>query len=445
MHERAARLRQLRQRRPVGVHGAEEIDVEDAPELLGPQVARLLVDGHHRVRAAGVDPAEPVDASSTARWQSSSEATSACTPIASAPSSSSSATVASRPSPPRATATTLGAPRSGEPRDRTAQAGRGARDEDDLLVKRSLGHLLVIPGLAGTKRCTLSGMPGWIGLPELLILLVVVLVVFGPKRLPGDGPLARTRHARVQGVGDRQRPRRRAGRPAGFDRHDPGHDARAADASARARPHRVENREAAAPSPRARRRGDARRAPRRATQPHLRGRRRARARADLHVRLPPPNHPLAEPAAPGGQASSDHVRGRRAVPDLADGLPVRGDRDHAAGDPLAGMGVPRAGLRRAHAARCAVARRVRHGADARRDPLRLLRRAPGGAQLPDELRRQPLQHPDPCEGLLLLRLAGHARGRSRLPGAALHPRSRPASASSPRDSCAGTGGSASSR
>ena len=30
-------------------------------------------------------------------------------------------------------------------------------------------------------------MPGWIGLPELLILLVVVLVVFGPKRLPEMG------------------------------------------------------------------------------------------------------------------------------------------------------------------------------------------------------------------------------------------------------------------
>jgi len=31
------------------------------------------------------------------------------------------------------------------------------------------------------------GMPGWIGFPELLILLVVVLLVFGPKRLPEMG------------------------------------------------------------------------------------------------------------------------------------------------------------------------------------------------------------------------------------------------------------------
>jgi sec-independent protein translocase protein TatA len=30
-------------------------------------------------------------------------------------------------------------------------------------------------------------MPGWIGVPELLILLVVVLLVFGPKRLPEMG------------------------------------------------------------------------------------------------------------------------------------------------------------------------------------------------------------------------------------------------------------------
>ena len=30
-------------------------------------------------------------------------------------------------------------------------------------------------------------MPGWIGFPELLILLIVVLLVFGPKRLPEMG------------------------------------------------------------------------------------------------------------------------------------------------------------------------------------------------------------------------------------------------------------------
>ena len=30
-------------------------------------------------------------------------------------------------------------------------------------------------------------MPGWIGIPERLVLLLVVLLVFGPKRLPEMG------------------------------------------------------------------------------------------------------------------------------------------------------------------------------------------------------------------------------------------------------------------
>ena len=30
-------------------------------------------------------------------------------------------------------------------------------------------------------------MPGWIGLPELIVLLVVLLLIFGPKRLPEIG------------------------------------------------------------------------------------------------------------------------------------------------------------------------------------------------------------------------------------------------------------------
>ena len=30
-------------------------------------------------------------------------------------------------------------------------------------------------------------MPGWIGLPEILLLLLVILLVFGPKRLPEMG------------------------------------------------------------------------------------------------------------------------------------------------------------------------------------------------------------------------------------------------------------------
>ena len=30
-------------------------------------------------------------------------------------------------------------------------------------------------------------MPGWIGFPELIVLLLVILLVFGPKRLPEMG------------------------------------------------------------------------------------------------------------------------------------------------------------------------------------------------------------------------------------------------------------------
>ena len=30
-------------------------------------------------------------------------------------------------------------------------------------------------------------MPSWIGLPEILVLLVIVLLIFGPKKLPELG------------------------------------------------------------------------------------------------------------------------------------------------------------------------------------------------------------------------------------------------------------------
>jgi sec-independent protein translocase protein TatA len=36
-------------------------------------------------------------------------------------------------------------------------------------------------------RGIVGAMPGWIGLPELMILLIVALLVFGPKRLPEMG------------------------------------------------------------------------------------------------------------------------------------------------------------------------------------------------------------------------------------------------------------------
>lgn len=30
-------------------------------------------------------------------------------------------------------------------------------------------------------------MPSWIGVPELIVILIIVLVIFGPKRLPEIG------------------------------------------------------------------------------------------------------------------------------------------------------------------------------------------------------------------------------------------------------------------
>jgi len=30
-------------------------------------------------------------------------------------------------------------------------------------------------------------MPGWIGFPEIIVLLLVLLLIFGPKRLPEMG------------------------------------------------------------------------------------------------------------------------------------------------------------------------------------------------------------------------------------------------------------------
>lgn len=39
----------------------------------------------------------------------------------------------------------------------------------------------------GTHPVTMSKMPGNIGLPEIAIVLVIALLVFGPKRLPELG------------------------------------------------------------------------------------------------------------------------------------------------------------------------------------------------------------------------------------------------------------------
>src|SRR5207244_1281457 len=134
-----------------------------------------------------------------------------------------------------------------------------------------------------------------------------------------DGPLARQGHAGVQGLRDGQ------GRPPGGaadgDRDD---DDRLTDADARERDRRLTTHDAPAAPPAARRGGDARRAPRRAAEPADRDARVGLAGAGRHVRVPPPARPLAQPAAAGVEAAPDHLRRRRAVPDVADGLVLRG-------------------------------------------------------------------------------------------------------------------------
>ena len=65
---------------------------------------------------------------------------------------------------------------------------------------------------------------------HIAFLVVILLLVFGAKRLPGDRPLARHRHARVQGLGQRRV----------ASRLEPDHAAAssARAAGARSRPHR---------------------------------------------------------------------------------------------------------------------------------------------------------------------------------------------------------------
>ena len=105
---------------------------------------------------------------------------------------------------------------------------------------------------------------------------------------------------------------------------------------------------------------------------------------------------------------------------------LRGDRDLAAGDPLRGVRLHAAG---AHRPRAPGDRPLPgHGAGAvlRRGRLRLLRRPAGRHQVPLELQREPVQHPDPGEGLLQL-LHHDARGDGAdLPAPDRDPRRHPA-------------------
>src|SRR3954462_12683552 len=156
---------------------------------------------------------------------------------------------------------------------------------------------------------------GNIGGIEIVGLLIVALLLFGAKRLPEIG--------RSLGTGMREFKDSVTGNtPA-----DPPQQLTPPE-STTTTPTPTEREtvklphETAAPPPRPRGGGHARRAPRGAARAHLRDARSARPHDDRRVRLPRALPRLAQPAAPE-RADSDDVRCRRAVHGLGHGQPVR--------------------------------------------------------------------------------------------------------------------------
>ena len=134
---------------------------------------------------------------------------------------------------------------------------------------------------------------------------------------------------------------------------------------------------------------------------------------------------MAEAAAPGGQ-DARHARRHRAVHDRRQGQRHRRDRDRAPDPDLADVGIPRPRRRPRDAQRvlrCSSSsrRRCSRPASCSRTSSSCRRRV----DVPDELRRRPLQRPDPGELLPVVHLARAARLRARVRDADLHPRARP--------------------
>ena len=287
-------------------------------------------------------------------------------------------------------------------------------------------------------------MPFGIGIWELLILLLVLLLVFGPKRLPEMGRQLgkgmREFKDSVTGDSKRRRGCRRCRPPSP---PSPPHPPRPSRASG-------------TPSPSSPRRMIRRLAPRRlgtdeeaTVVEHLT---ELRHRLLIVVAAIVPAFLLAfafhaqliewlKRPLPAGQ-DARHARRRRAVHDRGQGERPRRDRDRPADPRLAGLGVPRARRRPGDPARPAVFIVVATGLFVDRRRVRLLHRPARGDHVPDELRRHALQRPDPRQLLPLVHLA---RARSRAGS-----RSRCRSSSSPSSasafsattSCGTTGGSA---
>src|SRR5204863_10055870 len=105
-----------------------------------------------------------------------------------------------------------------------------------------------------------------------------------------------------------------------------------------------------------------------------------------YLLVPRPPAALVEPPASTAGAAARDFRRRRAVPDDVLGLDLGCVPTRLAGDPLAGLVVLRARLRRVGAAVKRLARRGARPARGRRTGVRLLRRAASRDPLPDELR-----------------------------------------------------------
>ena len=210
-------------------------------------------------------------------------------------------------------------------------------------------------------------MPFGIGIWELLILLLVLLLVFGPKRLPEMG--------RQLGKGMREFKESVSG--TGRRRVADVVDDVARAAACAAAPHAASTTPSATPSPRPsrdmarrfvprrlapRRGGDPRRAPRRSSGT---GSSSAWSRSSPAFGVAYAFHDdadrLADRPPPGGDAAR-HARRDRAVHDLDQGELLRGARDLPADPPLAGVGVLRAGRRRGDAAHPLRVRRPRERA-----------------------------------------------------------------------------------
>ena len=173
----------MRQRRPVAVDDAEEVDLPDAPQLIRLELLDLGVDGHDRVRDVGVDAAEALDGLRDDALDlhllgavgRDGKRLRAC-PLDFADAVRERLFVAAGDDHLRTAFARLTRDRAPEPAGRTG-------DDEHLLREGFLP-----PHLSpGTRTRYPESMVPEIGISGLILILIVALLVFGPKRLPEMG------------------------------------------------------------------------------------------------------------------------------------------------------------------------------------------------------------------------------------------------------------------